>query len=129
LAGCVRTLWCSVGTVLEDREAALELRVENLLDTLDRQCTNPLVFCRYSTGGQGGSPGAEGGEPAGHPGQWTGSVLTLWCSVGTVLEDREAALELRVENLLDTLDRLTHNTELRQQQATELIEDLKRANW
>ena len=52
-----------------------------------------------------------------------------WCSVGTVLEDREAALELRVENLLDTLDRLTHNTELRQQQATELIEDLKRANW
>ena len=46
-----------------------------------------------------------------------------------MVEEREAALELRVENLLDTLDRLTHSTQLRQQQSAELIEDLKRANW
>ena len=48
--------------------------------------------------------------------------------LGKVLEDREAALELRVHTLLDTLDRLTQHAERRQQTASDLIEDLKRAN-
>jgi hypothetical protein len=57
------------------------------------------------------------------------TMYGTYCFLGTVLEEREAALHLRVETLLDTLDRLTHTAELRHQQASELIEDLKRANW
>ncbi len=43
-------------------------------------------------------------------------------------DSREAQLRLRVDELLDTLDGLSHNSEVRQRQAAELIEDLKRAN-
>ena len=42
--------------------------------------------------------------------------------------EREAVLRARVESLLATLDSLATNSQLRQQQAAELIEDLKRAN-
>ena len=47
---------------------------------------------------------------------------------GVLLDNREAHLRERVENLLDTLDKLTKNSEVRQKQSGDLIEDLKKAN-
>lgn len=41
---------------------------------------------------------------------------------------RESVLKERVENLLGTLDKVTKNSETKQGQANDLIEDLKRAN-
>ena len=41
---------------------------------------------------------------------------------------REGLLKARVEHLLDTMEKLNKNSELRQKQANDLIEDLKRAN-
>jgi len=45
-----------------------------------------------------------------------------------VLEDREVYLHDRVENLLTTLEKMTRNSELRQKQSADLIDDLKKAN-
>ena len=45
-----------------------------------------------------------------------------------VLDDREVYLKERVENLLSTLEKMTRNSELRQKQSTDLIDDLKKAN-
>ena len=45
-----------------------------------------------------------------------------------VLDDREVYLNDRVENLLSTLEKMTRNSELRQKQSTDLIDDLKKAN-
>jgi hypothetical protein len=47
---------------------------------------------------------------------------------GMHLDEREAYLRERVENLLDTLEKLTKNSEVRQKQSGDLIEDLKKAN-
>ena len=41
---------------------------------------------------------------------------------------REALLRQRVENLLETLDKVTRNNSERQRHSDDLIEDLKRAN-
>ena len=41
---------------------------------------------------------------------------------------REALLRQRVENLLETLDKVTKNNSERQKHSDDLIEDLKRAN-
>ena len=41
---------------------------------------------------------------------------------------REAQLKQRVENLLQTLNKVTANSEVRQKQSGDLIDDLKRAN-
>jgi len=45
-----------------------------------------------------------------------------------VLDDREVYLKERVENLLSTLEKMTRNSELRQKQSADLIDDLKKAN-
>ena len=45
-----------------------------------------------------------------------------------VLDDREVYLQERVENLLSTLEKMTRNSELRQKQSSDLIDDLKKAN-
>ena len=41
---------------------------------------------------------------------------------------RETQLKARVESLLETLDKISRNGDLRQRQANELMDDLKRAN-
>ena len=41
---------------------------------------------------------------------------------------REEKLRRRVDTLLDTLDRVTRNSEVRHKQADDLISDLKQAN-
>merc|ERR1711997_346134 len=48
---------------------------------------------------------------------------------GMHLDEREAYLRERVENLLDTLEKLTKNSEVRQKQSGDLIEDLKKSKW
>ena len=45
-----------------------------------------------------------------------------------VMDDREEYLKERVENLLDTLEKITRNSEVRQKQSGDLIDDLKKAN-
>lgn len=45
-----------------------------------------------------------------------------------LLSEREGQLKMRVESLLDNLERINKNGEVRQKQAGDLIEDLKRAN-
>ena len=45
-----------------------------------------------------------------------------------VVEEREGHLQGRVDTLLTTLDKVTRNSELRQKQSADLIEDLKKAN-
>ena len=49
-------------------------------------------------------------------------------STGFVLDERETYLKERVENLLSTLEKMTRNSELRQKQSADLIDDLKKAN-
>lgn len=43
-------------------------------------------------------------------------------------DGREGLLKQRVDHLLDSMEKLNKNSELRQKQANDLIEDLKRAN-
>ena len=52
----------------------------------------------------------------------------LMGSPGGANSGREAQLRQRVENLMETVDKLGRNADLRQKEAADLIDDLKRAN-
>ena len=43
-------------------------------------------------------------------------------------EERERRLQARVQELVNTVERVTQNAELRHQQSTELVNDVKKAN-
>ena len=48
--------------------------------------------------------------------------------VGGYCDEREVSLQTKIDNLYKTLDRVSKNSDLRQQQSLNLIEDLKKAN-
>ena len=43
-------------------------------------------------------------------------------------EERERRMQGRIQELVSTVERVTQNAELRQQQSAELVNDVKKAN-